>query len=216
MDKIKVWDSPTRLFHWALVICILGAWLTIENGWIEAHKYFGLSLLLLVIFRLCWGVVGSTTARFSHFLTAPNKAFKYLVASLHSSSEHHTGHNPAGGWMVILMLALLIFQSVSGLFSNNDLGFTGPLADNISKQWSDILTQWHALSFNFIVVAVWLHLVAIFFYVLVKKQNLVKAMFSGCKPKNQTKAERNLTFVHPIKAFILLLLIGCVVYWYLV
>lgn len=92
MNSIKVWDGVTRLFHWALVICIFGAWVTIENRWITAHEIFGLVLLGLVIFRICWGFIGSTTARFRHFVTKPSTAINYLKASLQSESDNFTGH----------------------------------------------------------------------------------------------------------------------------
>ncbi|MDU0353725.1 cytochrome b/b6 domain-containing protein [Paraglaciecola aquimarina] len=204
MSSVKVWDSAIRLFHWAIVICVFGAWLTMENRWILAHEIFGYSLLSLIIFRLMWGLVGSTTAKFSHFITSPNKAIRYLQASLKLSAEHHSGHNPAGAWMVVVLLGLLLLQTLSGLYSNNDLGFTGPLADGISKQLSDWFTQLHAWNFNLILAAIWLHLVAVFFYVLVKKENLVKAMFTGEKPKEQAGKYQNLKFVSSIKALLLL------------
>lgn len=215
MNSIKVWDSATRLFHWALVICILGAWVTIENRWITAHEIFGLIILGLVAFRLCWGFIGSTTARFNSFITKPTVAIKYLNASLRSESEHFTGHNPSGGWMVLGLLALLLFQSISGLYSNDDLGFTGPLADSISKELSDLLTGWHALSFNLILLAIWVHLVAVFFYVLVKKDNLVKAMITGKKHQDKTGRHEDLQFSHPIKAVVVALLIALIIYFYL-
>ncbi|AWB65142.1 hypothetical protein C2869_01200 [Saccharobesus litoralis] len=186
MSSIKVWDGATRLFHWLLVVCILGAWITIENRWILAHEIFGFTLLGLIVFRLIWGFVGSTTARFSHFMTRPTTAIQYLSASLNNQSQHYTGHNPSGGWMVIGLLGILLFQVVTGLYANNDLGFSGALADNVSKAFSDQLTQWHAINFNLILAAIWLHLVAVFFYVLVKKDNLIKAMLTGRKPKNKT------------------------------
>lgn len=213
MSSVKVWDMATRIFHWAIVICVAGAWVTMENRWILAHEIFGYTLLTLVVFRLLWGFLGSTTARFSHFMTSPNKAIRYLRASLQSSAEHHSGHNPAGAWMVIVLLSLLLFQTISGLYSNNDLGFTGPLADNVTKEISDLFTKLHGWSFNFILAAVWLHVVAVFFYVFVKKDNLVKAMFTGKKPKKQAGAYQNLKFIHPFKALMILLLSSILVVW---
>ena len=215
MNSIKVWDGVTRLFHWALVICIFGAWVTIENRWITAHEIFGLVLLGLVIFRICWGFIGSTTARFRHFVTKPSTAINYLKASLRSESDNFTGHNPSGGWMVLALLAILLFQSLSGLYANNDLGFTGSLADTISKEFSDQVTQWHAISFNFIMLAIWLHLVAVFFYVLVKKDNLVKAMLTGKKNQNNIGHHQDLQFSHPIKAVALALFIAMPIYLFL-
>ncbi|WP_158966167.1 cytochrome b/b6 domain-containing protein [Paraglaciecola sp. L3A3] len=212
MSSVKVWDLAIRVFHWAIVICVAGAWITMENRWILAHEIFGYTLLSLVLFRLLWGIVGSTTARFSHFMTSPNKALSYLKGSLQAKApvnakdDYHSGHNPAGAWMVVLLLSLLLLQTITGLYSNNDLGFSGSLADGVSKDTSDWLTKIHALSFNFILAAIWLHLVAVFFYVLVKKENLIKAMLTGKKPKQQAGQYESLYFSHPIKALISLLI----------
>lgn len=213
-EQIKVWDGATRFFHWGLVVCTLGAWLTIEYGWIEAHQYFGISLLLLIVFRIGLGFWGSTSSRFLHFLTSPQTAIRYLISSIKLDSPKYTGHNPAGGWMVMFMLAILLFQAGSGLFANNDLGFTGPLADGISKVWSDTLTQWHALSFNIILAVIWLHLVAVFFYVIVKKEHLVSAMLTGNKPADQTQQE-TLKFIKPMIVILWFVIAALGVYWWL-
>ncbi|MCF2948848.1 cytochrome b/b6 domain-containing protein [Paraglaciecola aquimarina] len=181
MKKIKIWDSPTRLFHWALVINIIAAWYTIENRLIELHEIAGHTLIALLVFRVCWGFVGSTTARFSHFITHPISALQYLVKSLKLKVHHKIGHNPAGGWMIVIMMLVIGFQLISGLLANNDLGFSGALSDYVSKATSDRLTQLHGLNFDLLVAIIWVHLVAVFFYVLVKRDNLVKAMITGFK-----------------------------------
>lgn len=206
MKNVKVWDLPTRLFHWCLVLLIIAAWLTIENRMIEAHEIIGHTLLGLIIFRVIWGIIGSTTSRFSHFIAHPIKSLLYLKASLNLKSPHSTGHNPAGGWMVIGMLLVIAFQVVSGMYANNDLGFSGALSDSVSKSMSDTMTQLHALNFTIIVTLVWVHLVAVFFYVLVKNENLIKAMFNGHKPSNQTNANESLTFAPLYKAALSFLL----------
>lgn len=213
MKSVKVWDIATRIFHWSIVICVVGAWVCIENRWIEAHEIFGYTLLTLLVFRLFWGVVGSTTARFSHFIGKPSHVISYLKDSLQSKSPHYSGHNPAGACMVIVLLAILFFQTVSGLYSNNDLGFTGPLADGVSKELSDLLTKLHGWNFNLILAAVWLHIVAVFFYVLVKKDNLIKAMITGKKPQSQAGQYQSLIFAHPLKALIFLLIAAVFVGW---
>lgn len=213
MKNVKVWDLATRIFHWSLVLLILAAWLTIENRMIDIHEIIGHTLLALIIFRIIWGIIGSTTARFSHFITSPIKSLAYLKASLNMKSPYSTGHNPAGGWMVIGMLLLIGFQVISGMYANDDLGFSGALSDSISKSMSDTMTQIHALSFNIIVTFIWIHLVAVFFYVLVKNENLIRAMFNGKKPVNQINPNDNLSFVPLYKAaicFALALIFG---YW---
>lgn len=213
MKQVKVWDLATRLFHWLLVLLVIAAWLTIENRMIEAHEFIGHSIFALLIFRVMWGVIGSTTARFSHFVKPPFKALSYLKKSLALQSNYSTGHNPAGGWMVIIMLIFFGFQTISGMFANNDLGFSGALSDSVSKSISDTMTQLHALNFNILLALIWLHLVAVFFYVLVKKTNLVQAMLSGNKPKNQTKVNDSLTFVPLFRALATLAIALAVGYW---
>lgn len=194
MRHVKVWDLATRVFHWLLVLLIFAAWLTIENRMIELHEIIGHTLLGLIAFRLCWGLFGSTTAQFRQFITNPFSALGYLKASLSLKSKHSTGHNPAGGWMVVFMLLVIGFQIGSGLYANNDLGFSGALSDSVSKATSDTLTKLHGLNFNILVALIWLHLVAVFFYVLVKNENLIRAMFTGKKPENQINPEDKLNF----------------------
>lgn len=179
--KVKIWDSPTRIFHWALVINIIAAWYTIENRLIDLHQIAGYSLMGLIIFRVFWGIIGSTTSRFTFFITSPLTAFTYLKLSLQQKLHHEVGHNPAGGWMVLIMLIILSTQVITGLFANDDLGFSGILSDYVKKETSDFLTQIHQLNFDILIGIIWIHLVAVFFYVLVKKDNLIKAMFTGTK-----------------------------------
>lgn len=205
-DEVRVWDLSTRMFHWLLVICIIAAWITIENRWIIAHVISGSILLTLLIFRIIWGVIGSTTARFSNFLTWPHKAMTYQIASLKHDSPRHTGHNPSGGWMVVGLISILLLQTLSGLFANNDLGFSGPLGDRVAKSVSDWFTGLHGMIFNLILVAVWLHLIAVFFYVLVKGDNLILPMINGKKKKSFTGPPAELSFVSQTKALIVFLL----------
>lgn len=203
-QKIKLWDFPTRLFHWALVINIFAAWYTIENRLIELHEIAGHTLIALLGFRLCWGIVGSTTSRFSHFITHPITACKYLLSSLKLKAHHSIGHNPAGGWMVVVMMLVIAFQLVSGLMANDDLGFSGALSDYVSKDISDKLTQLHALNFDILLVIIWVHIVAVFFYVLVKKDNLISAMFKGHKYLDSHPKDK-LYFAPSYIAFLILL-----------
>lgn len=206
MNKVQVWDLATRLFHWTLVGLIIAAWVTIENRMIDAHEIIGHLLLALIIFRVVWGFVGSTTSRFREFIIHPFKALAYLRASLTLQAPHSTGHNPAGGWMVIVMLAVIGFQVVSGLYANDDLGFSGALSDAVSKATSDTLTQLHALNFDLLVAIMWLHVAAVFFYVLVKKENLVKAKFTGKKPEHQINPNDILHFKSLYLALFILLI----------
>lgn len=210
--KVKIWDSPIRIFHWALVINIVAAWYTIENRLIDLHQIAGFSLMALLIFRIIWGFIGSTTSRFTYFITPPLTALKYLKLSLQQKTHHEVGHNPAGGWMVLIMLIVISTQVITGLFANNDLGFSGILSDYVKKETSDFLTQLHQLNFDILMGIIWVHLVAVFFYVLVKKDNLIKAMFTGNK-KISSVVEEKLYFSSPLLAIIILSLICIFIYW---
>ena len=176
--RIRLWDLPTRLFHWLLAASVVAAVVSAQVGgnMMDWHGRFGLFIVGLLTFRLVWGVMGSTYARFLQFVPTPAKVKAYLRGEWHG-----VGHNPLGAFSVFGLLALLGFQSISGLFSNDDIAFTGPLFDLISKDRSNLLTGLHQLASNLIYVLVALHLAAIAFYARVKKDNLVKPMLTGWK-----------------------------------
>ncbi len=179
-----LWDLSVRCFHWSLVTAVCGAWLTIELGMTTAHLVCGVVVLVLVAFRVTWGIVGSSTARFVSFVVGPAKTISYLRVSLGESHQYHGGHNPAGAYMVVFMLSILALQGLLGLFSNNDLGFAGPLSDLVAKADSDRAAIAHSWLFDIVQAMVWLHLLAVFYYVLVKRDNLLVAMISGVKHRN--------------------------------
>ena len=204
---IKVWDGPTRLFHWSIVFFMLASWVTIENGLITLHLYSGLILFALIIFRILWGFVGSTTARFSDFVTMPQTAIYYIKTMSKPQKNTYGGHNPAGGFVVLAFLALLFLQVITGLFSNDDINFNSPLATIISKNTSDSLTEIHSKSFNFILLLVWMHIVAVFYYLCVKGENLVWPMLTGKKRSSHLPANSKFEFVHPFLALLLFALV---------
>lgn len=193
--RIRVWDAPTRLFHWAVVALICVSWLSADQGYMKVHLASGLTLLALVLFRIGWGLVGSTTARFRDFLHPPRKVIAYL-----RQGARHAGHNPAGGWMVALLLAVLLTQAVTGLFANDGLKFSGPLALLVSADVSDAVTRLHGLVFDAILLLVWLHVVAVGFYYFVKGDNLVAPMVTGHKPRDRVPEGIALVFAHPLLA----------------
>lgn len=181
-EAIKVWDLPTRLFHWSLLLLIIACWFTsTENGDMDWHMRCGYAVLALVVFRLVWGVLGSTTARFSSFVTSPGAVLRYFANMRKSEVARHIGHNPAGGWMVLLLLGTVLVIAACGLFANDDMMTEGPLAHHVSERFSDLATAWHETGFYFLLALVALHLAAIFFYLLVKKENLVRPMLTGIK-----------------------------------
>lgn len=178
MRTIRVWDLPTRLFHWLLALLVVAAFVT---GWfggnlIEWHGRAGIAITGLLAFRLVWGFVGSTYARFADFVPGPAHIWAHIRGEWNG-----LGHNPFGALSVLALLAILIFQVGSGLVSNDDIAFEGPLYALVSKDTSDWLSSLHRLNFWVIIVLVSLHVLAILFYVHVKKDNLVKPMITGVK-----------------------------------
>ncbi len=178
---MKVWDAPTRLFHWSLVLLVAAAYVTIQLGWIDWHFRCGYAILALLLFRLAWGVIGSDTARFSRFLRNPLAAIEHLLHFTRREPDTEIGHNAAGGWMVLVMLALLLFQAGSGLFSNDQTFSEGPLAKLVSGSWSDRISGWHVFNFNLVLGLIGLHVLAVLAYAAVKRHDLVRPMVTGMK-----------------------------------
>lgn len=178
---MKVWDAPTRLFHWSLVALIVGAWVTAENGWIDWHFRCGYAILALLLFRLAWGVVGSDTARFSRFVKSPLAALAHLSHITRREPDTEVGHNAAGGLMVLGLLGLLLLQVGLGLFSTDGIFTDGPLAHLVGPDLSDRITGWHELNFNIILAAVALHVLAVLTYAVLKRHDLVRPMVTGMK-----------------------------------
>ncbi len=180
--NIKVWDLPTRLFHWSLVALMVAQWWTAENSsTMDWHLWGGYAVLALVLFRLIWGFVGSDTARFSDFLRGPSAALEYVQALRRGETPRYLGHNPLGAWSIVAMLALLLIQAGTGLFANDDILIEGPLYAWVSKDASDLLTTIHKLNFNLLLLVIAVHLSAVLFYLLVKRENLIHPMLNGFK-----------------------------------
>jgi cytochrome b len=178
---MRVWDAPTRLFHWAIVLLVAFSWLTQNRGWMEWHMLSGYAMLAMLLFRLAWGFVGSDTARFSRFLRSPVAALRHLSRLHRREPDTEIGHNAAGGWMVLVMLGLLAVQVVTGLGSNDDVMTEGPYAHLVGKERSDWLTHVHHLNFTLIEIVILLHVLAIAAYALLKGHNLVRPMITGKK-----------------------------------
>jgi cytochrome b len=178
---IRVWDAPTRLFHWAIVVLIGVSWLSESLGWMTIHFVSGYSIIALLLFRLIWGFVGSETSRFSRFLKSPVAALRQLAHLHRREPDTEIGHNAAGGWMVLLMLVLLAVQAGTGLCANDDGATEGPLFNYVGKAWSDWLSHVHSINFTLIQIAVVLHVLAIVAYAVLKRHDLVRPMLTGEK-----------------------------------
>ncbi len=178
-----VWDIFVRLFHWTLVALMIALFVTAEilDGAMELHATLGRAVLALVLFRLSWGFVGSSYARFSQFVRGPGAVMAYVRSLMARKHAFIAGHNPLGGWMVLTLLIVVMAQAMLGLFANDGVMFDGPLAYLISKETSDLLTSLHGDLFDILMVLAGLHVAAVIGHKLLKGENLIPAMFSGYK-----------------------------------
>lgn len=179
--RTRIWDLPTRIFHWLLVATLVGSWATHELGtaWMEWHVRLGYLALGLVIFRLCWGVVGPRHARFASFVVGPAAVLRYAGGWLRRAPEPHAGHSPTGGWAVLLMLVLVGLQATSGLFKTDDFLIQGPWYHAAPSWLTDLMGRVHHSNFELLMVLVGLHLAAVLAYRLGPKRDLIRAMLTG-------------------------------------
>jgi cytochrome b len=212
--KIRVWDLPTRVFHWSVVLLFIVSWITAEIGGtaMQYHLWSGYAILSLVVFRVLWGVVGSETTRFAHFVRGPRTVITHARAFLKAGYQSVAlGHNALGGWSVLAMLFALALQTVSGLFANDDITTEGPLYHLVSKATSDLISTIHSGAFNVLLALVVIHIAAIVFYRIVHHENLLTPMLTGDKVVVQgTPALRQASVW---LALILALAAGGFVYW---
>jgi len=183
--KFLLWDLPTRVFHWLLALLILLQWGTGEWHWLDMrwHFYGGYAILALLLFRLCWGFVGSDSARFSRFLRGPSAVLGYLRTLLRREPEYLAGHNPVGGWSVLALLACIAVQSVTGLFSGDaDEALYGPLAGWLGDHAIDTITDVHEATKNVLLALIVVHVAGVLWHLFVKRENLVAAMLGGRAP----------------------------------
>jgi cytochrome b len=213
---VLVWDLPTRLFHWCVVILVFVSWLSADRGWMKGHLVSGLSLLALLLFRILWGLAGSTTARFTNFLHPPQAVLGYLKSLKGGGKMLYAGHNPAGGLMVAAMIAVLLAQALSGLFANDGVHFNGPLSLLVPSEVSDQVTGLHKLIFNLILLLVWCHVVAVGFYLLVRRDNLVLPMFTGRKPLSHVPNADALVFSRLSVALLLFFISAAIAAWIMI
>lgn len=207
---IRVWDLPTRLFHWILAILVAALVFTGLTGRLDLHMLMGQAVLALVLFRVVWGFIGNRYARFSDFLTAPGAVLRYLASLFRPTGERHYGHNPLGGYAVLLMLALVVLQAATGLFTSDDIVVDGPLYSTVPGSVSAQLGTIHRTAFVVLLVVIGLHVTASLFYLLVKKDDLVTPMVTGRKTgPAEADAGRG---GHPLLALVVLLICAGVVF----
>lgn len=210
MQKVLVWDIPTRVFHWLLVSSLLAQYATaewLENA-IQWHFYIGYFTLFLVIFRILWGFVGTQYARFSSFVTGPRKVIRYMKTLFDKDSMPSIGHNPLGGWFVVIMLVLVAVQAISGLFMTDDIFLDGPYRPLADEQTLALMNSLHHLAFDLLLYVIALHIAAVVFYGIYKKQKLVPAMVHGKKVSKTV----GITDSRLISALVVALLAAAIVY----
>lgn len=182
-NTIRVWDLPTRVFHWALLACVVGLAVTgkVGGAWIDWHARLGYAVLTLLLFRVVWGLVGGRWSRFASFIYSPRSVVNYLKGRAHP--DHLIGHNPLGAASVFAMLLALAAQVGSGLVSDDEISFTGPLNRFVSSANGLLATWYHkAVGQWLLLTLVLLHVAAILFYLWKKKDNLIRPMLGGDKP----------------------------------
>lgn len=213
LHKVRVWDLPTRFFHWALVACVIGLAITgtVGGNAMVWHFRFGYTMLALLLFRIVWGLVGGRWSRFGAFIYAPQSVINYLKGQ--GKPEHGVGHSPIGAGSVFAMLGFLVAQVGTGLLSDDEIAFSGPLTRFVSNATVSLSTNYHKNIGKWVLLAlVLLHIAAIVYY-LSRKHNLVGAMLHGDKELVvQAPSARDDT-VSRVAAVLILAVCGGVAYW---
>jgi cytochrome b len=191
----RVWDLPTRLFHWALVVLIALQYATAEFHVLDMrwHFWFGYATLALILFRVLWGFVGSQTSRFGDFVRGPRAVFAYIKSQLSTHSSVRVGHNPLGGWSVLIIIVSIALQIVTGLFASDEIDVDGPLVAFVSQRTVKLMTRLHGWNQNILLVLIALHVLAAMLYLLLKREDLITPMITGRK---QATAARVLQFAN--------------------
>jgi len=183
-QPVRVWDLPTRVFHWLLAGLVIFSVVSghIGGNAIVWHMRSGFAIFTLLVFRLVWGFVGGRWSRFRAFIYAPSTSLRYVRGQSLPHEHHHVGHNPLGAGSVFALLAILVLQVATGLVADDEIANTGPLIKYVSSATSSLATGWHKNYGQWIIVAlVSLHVGAIAFYWLRRRQNLVAPMWHGDK-----------------------------------
>lgn len=175
----KLWDLPTRIVHWALVVLVLVAWFSGGEN-MQLHRWTGYTILGLLVFRLWWGVAGGSTARFASFIKGPGATLAYVRTLGQRKAADVPGHNPLGAWSVVAMILALVAQVSLGLFASDIDGIeSGPLSHLVDFDTSRAMAEWHELVFRVLQALIALHIAAVAFYLVYKRQNLIAAMVTG-------------------------------------
>lgn len=177
--RLPLWDLPTRIVHWLLVVLVLVCWFT-GGEQMQIHRWSGYGVLALLVFRLWWGVAGGSTARFASFLKGPKATAAYMKTVGGREPTHSAGHNPLGAWSVVAMILVMLTQVGLGLFASDIDGLeSGPLSYMVDFDASRVAAELHETSFRVLQALVALHILAVLYYWVWKRQNLIGAMITG-------------------------------------
>lgn len=213
--SLKIWDVPVRVFHWSLVILFATAYVTnaLGTNYFKYHVWSGYAIIVLVSFRILWGLVGTYHARFINFVRNPITTIKYAVSVFKRTDKHYVGHNPLGAIMVITLLAAVLTQAITGLFTNDEIFNLGPLYGYISNELSLQLTSIHRQLFYWILGAIALHVVAVLIHIFLKRDNIIKAMFTGRKISSEGNTQKAISSSRIWLAVIIVVVLALLLAW---
>jgi len=214
LNKVRVWDLPTRLFHWALVACIAGLAVSgyLGGSAMEWHARTGYAVLTLLLFRIVWGLVGGRWSRFASFLHSPASVIGYLRGRAHP--DHLVGHNPVGAGSVFAMLVFLLAQVATGLFGDDEISFTGPLNKFVDTSKGLAATWYHKRIGQWVLLGlILLHVAAVLFYLWKKNENLIRPMLDGDKEIAAAVAPSRDDTASRLAALVVLGICGGIVSW---
>jgi len=214
MKVLRIWDLPTRMFHWLLVGSVVGLVITGNLGgpWMIWHSRLGTLVISLVLFRLIWGVVGGHWSRFVQFPLNPNDVWAYMRGR--SATVRYLGHPPTGAWSVVVILVLLSLQAGSGLFSSDDIFFQGPLSGWVSSEAVEAFSEFHRGAGKLLILAwVLLHVLAIVWYARFKRERLLPAMVHGDKHVEHEAVSSQDSALQRVAALLLWLSILALLFW---
>lgn len=211
-SKTLVWDLPIRIFHWLLVAAIAGAWYTAEEGYEDTHMKIGYAIIGLLIYRIVWGIFGTEHSLFRSFIPSPFKLYQHTKNIFKVDAKQSVGHNPLGALSALIMLFLIGLQAATGLFTKGEIWY-GPYTSAVGSELQKRLDGIHHANFDFILVALGVHIVAIFFYLFFKKQNLITPMIHGKKNDEVVPNGKGIPHSKLLVAVILALVVAAFTYW---
>lgn len=217
--SVPVWDVPTRLFHWMLVLLVALAWVTgeAEGVLFAVHKLAGYGVAILLAFRVIWGFAGGRHARFSDFVRPWREVLAHIKGILSLRPARTLGHNPLGGWMTLLLLLVLAAQVGTGLFSSDD-GIGGPLAGAVSSGTAHAIAELHEGLSGVLLLLIGLHILGVLVEALLTHDNLLRAMITGRKTMTPGEVECSQSATAGAPAWLAALALGAAtgVVWMLV